>query len=382
VRVWDVLRSIGFELDPSTASDPPGALRFDFGSLSLSATHSVNPLLFPIVQFYGVSRTPRSFGEVSFQMPQLVQSREFVIALLAWHLDNHSHGESPSSDPGRWIAEGRALRHLVPGERERIEVQQRAAEYSTCPKCRVERRRARPAFRALLEFLEEKQPLAPVSFGFDGEVLTIGAGSRLIALPASGAPWPCEFRVSIEAFGHIPKRFNRDPVVIAVFRGHLLVDGVTLPGPVESHEDAMSGLPTSPEETADNPSDAPTGCVCRGEDPEAALRALRQSPFTTELHSRSLFEVSIQQCPACRQEYLSIFVEMMEFDGGNDSQCSLYVPINNTEASLLRTAGEKANAGFIVGMGINRRHLVKDAYRPNPGGVAWVTGPLLLPPPF
>lgn len=150
-------------------------------------------------------------------------------------------------------------------------------------------------------------------------------------------------------------------------------------GEQESGAGAKSGR--APEATTS--SAAPRGgCDCLADDAKVALSATQSRRFVADLANRSHFEASIGECEKCGQRFLAFFVELMEFDGGEDMQAWFHVPISAQESERLQAAGPGAVAAFFSEMNGPRRHLVDDYYRPADPRVSWRSGPVVLPPHF
>lgn len=230
VRTWDVLCSLGFEPDPGTFSDDPGALKMEFGNFTLKAIHCLTRRFVDVVMLSGLMQTRNSIAEVECDMPQMLESRELGVAWVTWCLDRHAGGEFHPAVPTPWLADGRAWRHLLPWERQRAAAEREWAEFAVCPRCVAERVWARPAFRALLQRLAAEPDEAPVHLRFDGEVLKIRCGTSLFAIPAEGARWSDGYSVPARSLRRLPRRFKHESVLVAVFREALIVDGRRCPG--------------------------------------------------------------------------------------------------------------------------------------------------------
>lgn len=116
-----------------------------------------------------------------------VESWEQGIAWVTWCLDNYAKdGEYNPARPITWLTEGRQNFHLLPWERDRI-------AYENRPHCLVQREWARVALRNLSEEIAISDDEAPVTFQFDGEILTIRCADSVLAMPANGKKWPCRY---------------------------------------------------------------------------------------------------------------------------------------------------------------------------------------------
>ena len=79
------------------------------------------------------------------------------------------------------------------------------------------------------------------------------------------------------------------------------------------------------------------GCpVCRPETAEAAWEATRKLEPRHKLVDESHYTLRVRGCPACGQPFLSVFTELVDWEGGDDSQGWVVIPITpEEEADLL-----------------------------------------------
>jgi hypothetical protein len=123
-------------------SRSPG-LSFDFGNLILRAS-SCRKLLAGIVLFTGVSKTPRSLGQVHFEMPRRIESIKKCAAWIVWNLDQFS--EFRENHHIAWVEEGRKNQRLLPWVMS-------MAKWGARPQCMVKRDWLRLALKTLGEYL-------------------------------------------------------------------------------------------------------------------------------------------------------------------------------------------------------------------------------------
>jgi hypothetical protein len=108
------------------------------------------------------------------------------------------------------------------------------------------------------------------------------------------------------------------------------------------------------------------GCArCSGEDALTALAfcttRLRE---THRLVEQSHFGVSLRECPECRQAFVAIFTEFVDWAGGEDAQYFDIVPLTGTEVTSLATQGPGVDLVTLGALGSVRRRLSS----------AWPTG--------
>lgn len=89
IPTWDLLRCLGFQSDSAVISDVSPGLSFDFGNLKLSASCVWSPRSGEVILFSGIVSTPRTLGEVDFELPRRIKSLKRCAAWIVWNLDQH-----------------------------------------------------------------------------------------------------------------------------------------------------------------------------------------------------------------------------------------------------------------------------------------------------
>src|SRR5262245_61363317 len=105
VTTWDVLVAVGFREDPS---DGLPSFCFDFGNFKLSALQCTNRWFVDIVLLTGVLMGRGTLSEVHGEIRAQEESREAVLAHVAWVLDQAAGGWFQPKIPTAWLDEGRA----------------------------------------------------------------------------------------------------------------------------------------------------------------------------------------------------------------------------------------------------------------------------------
>lgn len=99
----------------------------------------------------------------------------------------------------------------------------------------------------------------------------------------------------------------------------------------------------------------------------------------TDLVDDSHFIVALLACPSCGQQFVSAFVEEIDWVGGDDPQAWTMLPITNDEARALSQTDEASMPAALNAIGPGRRSL----YRAWPTGgavtVTWQKG-IFVPP--
>ncbi len=123
----------------------------------------------------------------------------------------------------------------------------------------------------------------------------------------------------------------------------------------------------------------PFGCRdCFQADAETVARARRGFVSIARLVGESHFGVSIFACPACGQRCVSIFTEMIDWEGGDDPQYVSVLPVTVQESEMLLASGDDLIAR-IESLGRDRQFLQVD-YPKGGRGACWVTGGLRIGP--
>jgi hypothetical protein len=224
LSVFEALSSLGF------VNRNGFGLEFIHPQIELEAVESNNP--WPpehIVSFAGRFNRGREFGFLEFNLPATVESLEQLKAFLAYHLSDAMTINVPD-----WITEGRALSHLLPWERD-------AASYATRDRCTVRREWLKLALKDLADALKNLQLAEEVKFTFDGSVVSIDCGRRII-VQAEGSAWREACRVRVRELTPLPTRIKHDPTQLEVWDSHLIIGGCSYPlaDPVRDSNPAAS----------------------------------------------------------------------------------------------------------------------------------------------
>jgi len=140
---------------------------------------------------------------------------------------------------------------------------------------------------------------------------------------------------------------------------------------------AASGLPTSlllrNQASLDSFLQAGTIAITRQQQSTAV--ALSAQTAATDEPIRRL----ILACKACGQAFLSVFTELTDHAGGDDSQGWALLPLAEDEERLLSTTEVREIEGRIYSTGENRTRLLKIHARGREANVFWSSGVPMLP---
>lgn len=132
----------------------------------------------------------------------------------------------------------------------------------------------------------------------------------------------------------------------------------------ERRSRAADGVPGSGE-----------GCPqCWPADADDAWRARERLQRTTELIDDFHLHVMLLSCAACRQTFLSVFTEIIDWSDGEDPQSWMLAPISQTDAEVLRARGNQLSESELNTVGRGRRTLWHDAPKGGPATTTWIGG--------
>lgn len=116
------------------------------------------------------------------------------------------------------------------------------------------------------------------------------------------------------------------------------------------------------------------GCEhCYGEDAETVMQyCVKNLETTRSIVSDSHFIVSLRRCPECRQQFVAIFTEFVDWRGGDDAQYFDIVPVTPVEAKYI------VNSPNLVGdlgeLGNRRRRVSSDWPTGGTKRISWKRG--------
>jgi hypothetical protein len=225
VDTWDVLVSLGFHEDQS---DWMHSFCYSFGNFKLNALRCTNRWFVDIVLLSGVMTDGRSLADVHGELRLKEESRERVLAHVAWTLDQSAGGTFVPLTPTPWLEEGRAHQDLLPWVRERREYEEQQAIFRARPHCIVAREWMRLGIKTLRAFAETADTDQLVIVAFDGSALSFRAPALACIMAAEGQAWVESVSVRADAFAETPRRLKRF-VEVGVWAGALAVGPVSYP---------------------------------------------------------------------------------------------------------------------------------------------------------
>jgi len=211
---WDLLQDLGFQKDTGYRTDISPTLYFDFGNFRLFASCVTNMRFREVISFGGLIQGGSVIAQVEFEMPIQVESREQCAAWIIWHLDQGGHISHLRQI--NWVEEGRKNQKLLPWYFDR-------EAYEARPHCLVQRDWLRLALKTLSDYIGSVSDDMPIYFRFDGKILSIECGEKLVVLPGDGQAWSHKYSILAKTLRYLPKRLAHNRVEISVLNNSLSI---------------------------------------------------------------------------------------------------------------------------------------------------------------
>ena len=98
-----------------------------------------------------------------------------------------------------------------------------------------------------------------------------------------------------------------------------------------------------------------------------------------ELAGEPHFIVQLRRCAECGQQFVWVFSESVDWEGGEDAQHRSVVPVSAEEAQALENLGGLIEAESLAALGTGRRYLVTEWPKGSKRStIEWSTGGLRL----
>jgi hypothetical protein len=121
------------------------------------------------------------------------------------------------------------------------------------------------------------------------------------------------------------------------------------------------------------------GCSkCWGTDASEAWDRHHALDSVADIVEESHFSVRVIACADCGQRFASVFCERIDWQGGNDPQDWLLVPITVEESEAMIAAGENGVEGVLRRLEGERRFLLR--YFADEIHVGFRDGTIIVPP--
>jgi hypothetical protein len=115
------------------------------------------------------------------------------------------------------------------------------------------------------------------------------------------------------------------------------------------------------------------GCPhCSNPELKSAWEACGSFVHVSEVVTEDHFIVALYACPSCGQRFLRSFTEMINWGGGEDSQCVSLLPLTADECERVMAEKKNFDPRWLVDCARERRHLVKLSPDPGAGRLARV----------
>jgi hypothetical protein len=93
-----------------------------------------------------------------------------------------------------------------------------------------------------------------------------------------------------------------------------------------------------------------------------------------DLIEESHFSVRIRVCPACKQRFLSVFTETIDWDDGDDPQYLTVLPLTAAEAAELILQASDLTEATLDALGTGRKSLHYDHPKGREARIYWGMG--------
>jgi hypothetical protein len=123
---------------------------------------------------------------------------------------------------------------------------------------------------------------------------------------------------------------------------------------------------------------------CDGCYPEAAPGAwheyIRSFETVANLVEDSHWVVSVWRCTTCKQRFVYVWTEFVDWEGGNDPTYRTVIPVDDKEAAAITKRGGDVDTDYLGALGKDRRHLIYDIPLRADPRFMWREGPLVVTP--
>jgi hypothetical protein len=117
------------------------------------------------------------------------------------------------------------------------------------------------------------------------------------------------------------------------------------------------------------------GCAaCWPQDAGAAWAAAENLTQSAPLVEDSHLTIGLARCPSCGQEYVSVFLEHVDWTDGDDAQYRTIYPLSRDESARLRSLAEADVITALNALDSNRRCLQRDHPKGEPASTTWGRG--------
>ncbi len=101
------------------------------------------------------------------------------------------------------------------------------------------------------------------------------------------------------------------------------------------------------------------GCArCWPAGADEAWRVRAELAIVTDLVDESHYGVTILACPQCTQRFVQVYAETIDWAGGDDPQCTNFLPITEAEAADLERQRGALTETALSAIGPRRRCLL------------------------
>jgi len=204
ISLESILNEIGFQ--PSELG-----LQFDFGNCLLKVVVGVNEYFQTGFNFFGNFISGRSSKMFIFFLPKEVESYEQGIALLAYYLRNTEFQINP-----QWLFDGLALSNHLPWK-----IKSKA--YDERPTAIVESEWFRVLVNKIRLLISTSSDEDVTVFSFDGTILKVVCNCETFVISGEGNQWEQTATIKTKSLDLLPKRIQKESVMIFIWEGILYV---------------------------------------------------------------------------------------------------------------------------------------------------------------
>lgn len=202
INLSEVLESVGF-------IEKNDYYFYKLDELQVKARQVTDFGFYEVYYFSGAISREREYKELSFAIPEFVNSYEEGLALLSYYLKDNKLQKKTS-----WISHGLLLEKHLPWYKEREDFKNR-------PKLTIQSGWIRSTFKQIREIAEKSNEKDVTIFSFDGKYLKIVCNEINFQFYAIGNAWESDVKVYTKKLIFLPKRIPNYEISISFYKNSL-----------------------------------------------------------------------------------------------------------------------------------------------------------------